>query len=199
MWSGKRIFDLVFALSGLVVLSPFFIIIGLLIKVTSKGPIFYRQVRVGLNGREFRIHKFRTMYLDADQRGLALTVGKDPRITSIGHFVRKFKLDEFAQLIDVVQGSMSIVGPRPEVPKYVSLYPTETKVKILAVRPGITDPASVYFKNESEILESSSDPEKTYIDEILPRKLQYSLEYVENASFQRDIQLILLTLKAVFF
>ncbi len=199
MWQGKRLFDLVFASMGLLVLSPFLGVIALIVKLTSEGPIFYRQVRVGKDGREFRIHKFRSMYLDADKRGLALTVGRDPRITPIGHFIRNFKLDEFAQLIDVVQGTMSLVGPRPEVPKYVAFYPPEIKKIVLGVRPGITDPASVFYRNENEILAASADPERTYIEEILPAKLKYSVEYVQKASFVQDTKLIILTIKAIFF
>jgi len=199
MWLGKRLFDLFFASLGLIVLSPVFLLIAVWIKLDdSAGPVFFRQRRVGLNQKDFFIHKFRTMYVDAEKRGLKITVGKDPRITKSGHFLRKFKIDEFPQLIDVVLGKMSIVGPRPEVPQYVAKYPEDKRNKLFTMRPGITDWASVMFKNENEILEKSQDPEQTYINEILPVKIGYYERYHDQASFMTDVKIILLTLKEIF-
>lgn len=199
MWLGKRLFDILFASIGLIVLSPLFLIIAIWIKLDdSAGPVFFRQRRVGLNQKDFFIHKFRTMYVDAEKRGLKITVGKDPRITKSGHFLRKFKVDEFPQLIDVIVGNMSIVGPRPEVPQYVAKYPEEKRNKLFTMRPGITDWASVKFKNENEMLSSSTDPEKTYVEEILPIKISYYEKYFAEASFFTDVRIIFLTLKEVF-
>jgi lipopolysaccharide/colanic/teichoic acid biosynthesis glycosyltransferase len=197
MWLGKRLFDLFFAVLGLIALSPVFAVIAIWIKKDSEGPVFFRQERVGLGGHPFRIHKFRTMRMD--NHGLLVTVGGDPRITRSGNFLRKYKLDELAQIIDVLKGDMSFVGPRPEVPRYVAAYPEEIKQKALSVRPGITDWASLEFKDENDILRDSKDPEKDYIEKILPAKLKYHLKYVESASFLGDIKVILLTLKAIFF
>lgn len=199
MWLGKRLFDILFSTLGLIVLSPVFLIIAIWIKTDDPaGPVFFRQRRVGLNQKDFFIHKFRTMYVDAEKRGLKITVGKDPRITKSGHFLRKFKIDEFPQLIDVFVGNMSIVGPRPEVPQYVAKYPEDKRNKLFTMRPGITDWASVKFKDENEILSHSSDPEKTYINEILPIKISYYEQYFAEASFVTDVRIILLTLKEVF-
>jgi len=198
MWLGKRVFDVFFSLIGLIVLSPVFLIISIWIKLDSEGPVFFRQRRVGRNQKDFFIHKFRTMYVDAEKRGLKITVGRDPRITKCGHILRKFKLDEFPQLIDVLIGEMSIVGPRPEVPQYVAKYPEDKRNKLFTMRPGITDWASVMFKNENEILEKSQDPEQTYINEILPVKIGYYERYHDQASFMTDVKIILLTLKEIF-
>lgn len=198
MWLGKRIFDVFFSFIGLIVLSPVFLVISIWIKLDSEGPIFFRQRRVGRNQEDFFIHKFRTMYVDAEKRGLKITVGQDPRITKSGHVLRKFKLDEFPQLIDVLIGKMSIVGPRPEVPQYVAKYPEEKRNKLFLMKPGITDWASVMFKNENEILEKSQDPEKTYITEILPIKISYYEKYQDQASLFTDVRIILLTLKEIF-
>ena len=198
MWLGKRIFDVLFSLAGLIVLSPVFVAISIWIKLDSEGPIFFRQRRVGQNQKDFFIHKFRTMYVDAEKRGLKITVGADPRITKSGHVLRKLKLDEFPQLIDVLIGKMSIVGPRPEVPQYVAKYPEEKRNKLFTMKPGITDWASVKFKNENEILSHSHDPEKTYINEILPIKISYYEEYQNQASFLTDVRIILLTIKEIF-
>lgn len=199
MWLGKRLFDILFATLGLIVLSPLFLIIAIWIKLDdSAGPVFFRQRRVGLNQKDFFIHKFRTMYVDAEKRGLKITVGKDPRITKSGHFLRKFKIDEFPQLIDVLVGNMSIVGPRPEVPQYVAKYPEEKRNKLFTMRPGITDWASVKFKDENDMLSKSQDPEATYINEILPIKISYYEKYFEQASFITDVRIILLTLKEIF-
>lgn len=198
MWLGKRLFDIVFASIGLLVLSPVFLVISIWIKLDSEGPIFFRQRRVGQHQKDFFIHKFRTMYVDAEKRGLKITVGEDPRITKSGRFLRKFKIDEFPQFIDVFVGTMSIVGPRPEVPQYVAKYPEDKRNKLFTMKPGITDWASVKFKNENEILSKSLDPEKTYIEEILPIKISYYETYLNQASFLNDVKIILLTVKEVF-
>lgn len=198
MWIGKRFFDFFFSLIGLILLSPVFLLLAVWIKLDSKGPVFYRQIRVGRSQQNFRIHKFRSMILNADQKGLAITVGEDQRITRSGHFIRKYKLDEFAQLIDVVLGDMSLVGPRPEVPKYVGHYPEEIKKIIFSVRPGITDWASIFYKDENSILEAAKDPEKAYIEEILPKKLEYCVRYVEKASVFEDLKVLFVTVKEIF-
>jgi lipopolysaccharide/colanic/teichoic acid biosynthesis glycosyltransferase len=193
MWLGKRFFDFVCSLIGLIFLSPLFLIIIIWIKTDSKGPIFFRQKRVGLNEKPFFIHKFRTMQLEAESKGLQITVGIDPRITKSGHVLRKFKLDELPQLIDVVVGDMSLVGPRPEVPKYVEAYNKNTRAKIFKMRPGITDWASIKYKDENAILSRSNNPEQAYINEVLPKKLSYSESYLENASFREDLKIIFST------
>jgi len=166
----KRLFDIIFALIGLISLSPILVIISLLILLDSKGPVLFNQVRVGLNNKDFKIFKFRTMRLGSDKLGL-LTVGdKDPRITRIGYFLRKYKLDEFPQLFNVLIGNMSFVGPRPEVRKYVNLYSKED-LEILNVKPGITDYASIKYRNEVELIKQIDNPEKIYIEEIMPEKI----------------------------
>lgn len=194
---AKRIFDIVFSALGLIILMPVFIIIGIVIKLTSSGGVFFRQIRVGQYGIPFSIHKFRTMVTDAESKGLKLTVGADNRITAIGRVLRKTKLDELPQLIDVLLGDMSFVGPRPEVPEYVAVYPDSIKQKILSIRPGITDRASIEMIDENEILAKSNNPEQTYINEILPIKLNYAVEYIDNYSFFEDIKIILETLKKI--
>lgn len=198
MWVGKRVFDILFSVLGLIILSPVFLVISVWIKLDSPGPVFFRQRRVGRGERDFFIHKFRTMHVDAEKRGLKITVGKDPRITNCGHVLRKFKIDEFPQLIDVLVGTMSIVGPRPEVPQYVAKYPEDKRNKLFQLRPGITDWASVKFKNENDLLSRSSDPEKTYIEEILPIKISYYEKYFEESSLFVDLEIIFLTLKEIF-
>jgi lipopolysaccharide/colanic/teichoic acid biosynthesis glycosyltransferase len=195
---AKRIFDLLCSVAGLVLLSPFFLIIALLIKLDSPGPVFFRQTRVGRGEETFRIHKFRTMATDTTAGSLQLTVGADPRITRTGHWLRKYKLDELPQLIDVVQGTMSLVGPRPEVPKYVQHYPADKKDIVLSVRPGITDNASIEYRDENSILAKSGNPEQDYIEKILPIKLEYYLRYVSERSMAGDIAIILRTFGAVF-
>jgi len=182
---------------GLLFLSPFFLIIAILIKLGSQGPVFFRQERVGLNGHFFRIHKFRTMAAGAERKGLQITIGKDQRITPIGAVLRKYKLDELAQLIDVFIGKMSLVGPRPEVPKYMALYPEAVRSEVLSVRPGITDWTSIQFKDENDILGHSPNPEKTYIEEILPIKQRYYVEYVRERCFAGDMRIIFATLFAI--
>nr|WP_295903189.1 sugar transferase [uncultured Bdellovibrio sp.] len=198
MWLGKRQFDFILALIGLLVLSPLFLVVAAWIKFDSKGPVFFRQVRVGLKGKTFRIHKFRTMSTDAEKIGPQLTIGKDSRVTLSGQFLRRYKLDELPQLLDVLQGKMSFVGPRPEVPRYVEKYPEALKDKALSVRPGITDWASLEFKDENEILGQSEDPERDYVEKIIPIKLKYHLQYIENASMSQDLELIFRTLKEIF-
>ncbi|WP_413613348.1 sugar transferase [Bdellovibrio sp. HCB-110] len=198
MWLGKRFFDFILSFIGLLFLSPLFLLLSFWIIIDSRGPVFFRQERVGLNGRIFRIHKFRSMIRDSSVKGLQITVGNDQRITKAGKLLRKYKLDELPQLIDVLYGKMSFVGPRPEVPKYVAFYSEEDRNISLAVRPGITDLASVHFKNESEILALSENPEKEYIEKILPMKLKYHRQYVESASLSGDLKLIIHTLKTIF-
>lgn len=194
----KRVFDIVCSSIGLVILSPLFIITALLIKQESRGPVYFRQERIGLHGKIFRIHKFRTMFANSEYKGLQITVGKDKRITRVGAVLRKYKLDELAQLIDVFIGTMSFVGPRPEVPKYIAYYPELIRDKIFSIRPGITDWASIRFKDENSILERSPDPENTYIADILPKKISYYVEYVDNQSFGEDLKIILTTLGSIF-
>ena len=191
----KRIFDIVSSLFGLILLSPFMIIIAILIKLDSKGPIFFKQVRVTKNGREFKIFKYRTMRVGSDKFS-QITVGKDSRITKVGDFLRKYKLDEIPQLINVLIGDMSLVGPRPEVPKYVALY-TEEQKEILKVRAGITDYASIEFSNENDILANETDPEKAYIEKIMPRKIELNKKYLSEISVITDIKIILLTIKKI--
>ena len=171
------------------------IIIAILIKLDSKGPIFFKQVRVTKNGREFKIFKYRTMRVGSDKFS-QITVGKDSRITKVGDFLRKYKLDEIPQLINVLVGDMSLVGPRPEVPKYVALY-TEEQREILKVRAGITDYASIEFSNENDILANETDPEKAYIEKIMPRKIELNKKYLSEISVMTDIKIILLTIKKI--
>ncbi len=191
----KRTFDIVFSLLGLIFLLPLFVFLSLLIKLDSRGPIFYKQLRVGKRGVKFNILKFRTMILNADKFGKLITTSDDERITKIGKWIRKYKLDEFPQLINVLRGEMSFVGPRPEVPKYVQYYPPEIKDIIFSVRPGIADEASIKYRNENEILSTyKGDPEICYLEKILPIKLSLCKKYVQNNSFLGDIKIILKTL-----
>jgi len=189
----KRAFDIVASFTGLLILSPVFLVVAVAIKLDSKGPVFFRQVRVGKGGKEFRIYKFRTMVVDAEERGGQITVEGDSRITRTGRFLRKYKIDELPQLINVILGDMSIVGPRPEVPKYVAMY-DEDQRSILKIRPGITDLASIEYKDENSILAKSDNPEKTYVEEIMPRKIELNFEYIKNISIAYDIKLILKTI-----
>ena len=191
----KRAFDLVASVVALLVLAPLLAVIALLIKLDSPGPVFFRQERVGQLGKLFRIHKFRTMVADAPQRGLALTVGADPRITRSGAWLRRTRLDELPQLIDVLLGRMSLVGPRPEVPRYVQHYPPALRERALAVRPGITDPSSLAFLDEAELLAKAADPEREYIDHILPRKLQAAADYAARATLWTDLQVLARTVR----
>ena len=187
-----RFFDFVLSLVGLVSLAPIFIVLAVWIKIDSMGPVFYKQIRVGQNGKDFGLFKFRSMVVDADKKGLITVGGRDPRITRSGYFIRKYKLDELPQLINVLVGDMSLVGPRPEVKKYVELY-TDEQQKVLSVKPGITDYASIEYMDENEILGKSTDPEKTYIEEIMPEKIKYNMKYIKNRSLIEYFKIIFLT------
>lgn len=189
----KRLFDIVCALTGIILLSPFFIIIALLIIINSGFPVFYLQSRVGRHNKDFKLFKFRTMHTDADKKGLLTVGGRDPRVTAIGYYLRKYKLDELPQLFNVLFGSMSLVGPRPEVRKYVNMYTPEQQ-KVLLVRPGITDYASIEYINENELLATSPNPEETYITEIMPEKLRLNMRYINEVGLLTDIKLILKTI-----
>ncbi len=188
----KRLFDIVASGLGLIVLSPLFLILAIWIKLDSKGPVFYRQVRVGRGNKDFRIFKFRSMRVGADKGSLVTIGGHDPRVTRSGYFIRKFKFDEIPQLINVFVGYMRLVGPRPEVRHYVD-YWTSEQMHVLDVRPGITDPASIKFRNENELMEKAEDPEKYYIEVIMQEKIRLYLEYVKDHSFWGDIGLIFKT------
>ncbi|MCF6465102.1 hypothetical protein C3E90_04260 [Clostridium sp. Cult2] len=189
----KRMFDILVSFIGLLILLPAFIVIAIVIKLGSKGTVFFRQIRVGKDGKEFMIFKFRTMIIDAEKKGMQLTVDGDNRITKSGHFLRKSKVDELPQLINVLIGDMSFVGPRPEVPKYVAMY-DENQRCILKIRPGITDIASIEYKDEDLILAQSKNPEETYINEIMPKKIKLNVKYIENMSIAYDIRLIIETI-----
>lgn len=188
----KRLFDIFASGLGLLFLSPLFLVLAIWIKLDSPGPVFYRQVRVGRENKDFRIYKFRSMRVGADKQGLITVGGHDPRITRSGYFIRKYKLDEFPQLINVFVGDMSLVGPRPEVRKYVDMY-TPEQLHVLDVRPGVTSLASIRYRNENELLDKAEDPDQFYIDVIMQDKLAIDLEYVQNASFWYDIKLIFRT------
>ena len=192
----KRIFDIILSGCGLIVLSPLFFILAIWIKLDSKGPIFYKQIRVGKNNKNFKLYKFRSMRIGADKAGLITIGGHDPRVTHSGYFIRKYKLDEFPQLINVLIGDMSLVGPRPEVRKYVEMY-TEDQMHVLDVRPGITDLASIRYRNENDLLEKAENPDQYYIDVIMQDKLKINLDYVKNHSFMYDIKLIFGTFWAI--
>jgi lipopolysaccharide/colanic/teichoic acid biosynthesis glycosyltransferase len=193
---GKRVFDLVFAAVAIVVLLVPMVLLAMWIRLDSPGPALFRQKRVGLHGREFAILKFRTMRAMAGPSDLQVTVGADARITRAGKFLRKFKIDELPQFLNVVLGDMSIVGPRPEVPRYVALYPPAVRETVLSVRPGITDLASIAYRSEAELLARSTDPEKTYIEEVMPAKLELYLQYVRQRSFLGDLAIIGRTVRA---
>lgn len=191
-----RVNDIVWSVIGLMILSPLLLLISIAILLDSRGGIFYRQVRVGKHNIDFKIYKFRTMYTGADQKGL-LTVGmRDTRITRMGYLLRKYKLDELPQLINVLMGNMSLVGPRPEVRKYVALYTKEQQC-VLQVKPGITDYASIQYVNENEILSKSANPDKTYIDTVMPEKLRLNLNYINRKSLREDYYIIWLTIKKI--
>lgn len=192
----KRLFDIVVSFSALALLSPLFIILAIAIKIDSKGPVFYRQTRVTQYGEEFRIFKFRSMVTDAD-KGSLLTVGGDSRITKVGRIIRKCKLDELSQLIDVLRGTMTFVGTRPEVPKYVDKYTPEMMATLL-LPAGITSEASIYYKDENELLDAADDVEKTYLEVVLPDKMKYNLAAIRSFSFIDDIKVMILTVLAVF-
>ena len=193
----KRIFDLLCGTLGLLVLSPLWLWVALLIWLDDRGGVLFAQERVGYKGRPFRMLKFRSMVFDAEKLGKQLTVGRDPRITKVGHFLRKSKLDELPQLINVLRGEMSLVGPRPEVPHYVALY-TPAQRHVLEVLPGITDPASIRYRDENDLLAKAENPEKMYIEEIMPDKIQLNLDYAARANVLTDIGVIIKTLQRVF-
>lgn len=194
----KRIFDISGSIIGLIILSPIFILVSIWIKLDSKGPIFYRQIRVGKNGKNFRIHKFRTMTVNADKQG-QLTIGIDKRVTESGYFLRRYKIDELPQMIDVLLGQMSVVGPRPEVPEFMDCYPADIRSKVLSVRPGMTDRASIEMVDENDILSNYESPKQAYIDVILPYKQKFYINYVDNMSMFEDFKIILLTVKKILF
>jgi len=188
----KRLFDIILSLPGLIVLAPIFLIIGIAIKIDSKGGVFYKQIRVGKNNKDFIIYKFRTMLINADKLGL-LTIGdNDPRITKAGYYLRKYKIDEWPQLFNVLLGNMSFVGPRPEVRKYVNYYNAKQK-QVLNYKPGITDLASITYRNESAILKNQQNPEDYYIKKILPEKIEINLAYIKQRSLLKDIKVIIKT------
>lgn len=189
----KRLFDITASFFGILILSPLFIFISLWVGLSSKGGVFYKQIRVGKNNKDFKLYKFRSMRVNSDKQGL-LTVGsKDSRITKAGYFIRKYKIDELPQLINVLKGDMSFVGPRPEVRRYVDLY-SEEQMKVLSVRPGITDPASIKYRNENDILSSASNPEQYYIQHIMPDKLKINIDYINTQTFFKDIKIIFQTI-----
>ena len=192
----KRAMDIAISGAALCVLWPVLLLIALAIVIDDPGPVFYRQVRVGRGGKEFRIFKVRTMVVDADKKGLQITVGRDSRITRMGALLRKTKLDELAQLLNVFLGQMSFVGPRPEVPRYVAMY-TPYQRQVLLVRPGITDYASIAYRNENDLLAGAEDPERMYVEEIMPAKLELNMKYLRRVSPLEDIRLILATIAAV--
>lgn len=189
----KRLFDIIASFIGIILISPFLLIIAICIKLGSNGPIFFKQERVGFKGKHFLILKFRTMIVDAEKYGKQITVGKDDRITSVGKFLRKYKLDELPQLINVLKGDMSLVGPRPEVPRYVKLYSKE-QLKVLEVRPGITDLASLRYSDENDLLGTVENPEEYYINVIMKDKLNLNLEYIDKSNVLNDIVIILKTI-----
>lgn len=189
----KRLFDITASFFGILILSPLLIFIGLWVGLSSKGGVFYKQIRVGKNNKDFKLYKFRSMRVNSDKQGL-LTVGsKDSRITKAGYFIRKYKIDELPQLINVLKGDMSFVGPRPEVRRYVDLY-SEEQMKVLSVRPGITDPASIKYRNENDLLSSESNPEEYYIQHIMPDKLKINIDYINTRTFFKDIKIIFQTI-----
>ena len=194
---AKRLFDLCGAAVALLLLAPLLLVVALAIRLDSPGPVFFRQVRVGRGGLPFRIHKFRSMRVDAPTLGPQVTVGRDARITRVGHWLRHYRVDELPQFIDVLLGQMSLVGPRPEVPHFVAHYPPDLAAQVLAVRPGITDPASLAHLDEAALLAAASDPEREYIDNILPRKLALQAEYARSATLLSDLRVLARTLKVL--
>ena len=192
-----RFLDIILSFFGLLLLSPLFIIVWTIIVLTSRGGGFYKQIRVGKNGRDFKLYKFRSMRKDSDKGSLITVGGRDPRITPIGYFIRKFKIDELPQLFNVLKGDMSLVGPRPEVRKYVDLYTDEQK-HVLSVRPGITDYASIEYVNENEILGKADDPDEVYVSQIMPDKIKLNMKYIENHSIKEYFKIIFLTVGNIF-
>ncbi len=193
----KRLFDIVSSLIVLSIVWPFMLVVGLIIIFTSKGGAFFTQTRVGKNKKLFKLYKFRTMRPDSEKLGQITVGGRDPRITGVGYFLRKFKLDELPQLFNVLGGSMSVVGPRPEVPGYVEMYSKE-QLRVLEVRPGLTDYASLEYINENEVLGASENPHQTYIEEVMPAKLQLNLKYIQEQSFLTDLKIIFKTIGKIF-
>ncbi len=194
---AKRLFDLLIAALALLLLAPLLVLVALVVKLDSPGPVFFRQERVGRHGRLFRIHKFRTMQADAPRRGPAVTVGEDARITRSGRWLRHYRIDELPQLLDVLAGDMSLVGPRPEVPRFVAHYPAGLRERVLAVRPGITDPASLEHIDEATMLADAADPERAYIETILPHKLERQADYAAHATLASDLAVILRTVRVL--
>lgn len=194
----KRLFDFLVSFFGLILLSPLFLFIAILVKMSSPGPVFYRGKRVGKDGKSFLMYKFRSMVANAEEIGGPSTPLDDPRLTKIGKFLKRFQLDELPQLINVLKGEMSLVGPRPEVPQYVDRMTEEEKKVILSVKPGMTDLASLWNFHEGELLKGSPDPEKTYLDKIRPKKIQLQIEYVKNRSFWLDLKIIFKTILKIF-
>jgi lipopolysaccharide/colanic/teichoic acid biosynthesis glycosyltransferase len=195
----KRLFDVVVALGALALFGLPMLVVAAWVRLDSPGPVFFRQERVGRHGKAFRIHKFRTMSVDAERRGPQLTVGADARITRAGRVLRANRLDELPQLLDVLAGDMSLVGPRPDVPRYVDLWPPALRARVLAVRPGITDPASLKFRNEATLLANAPDPEREYVDVILPRKLALAADYADHASLWTDLAVLGRSVGVLFF
>lgn len=189
MMNVIRCFDFLFSLVGLIILSPVFLLVALMIKITSKGPVFFKQTRVGKDGSDFKVFKFRTMHIDAEKRGLLTVGGKDKRVTAIGYYLRRFKVDELPQLLNVVKGEMSIVGPRPEVRRYVEMYSQEQK-RTLEVLPGITDYASIAYRNENDLLAHAEDPEEFYVKEIMPKKIELNFKYINDQSVEQYFKII---------
>jgi len=194
----KRLFDVLFSVFGLIITSPVLTIVALAIKISSPGPVFYKGERVGKNGKHFKIFKFRTMVENAEEMGGPSTPADDPRLTRIGNFLKKYQLDELPQLINVLKGEMSFVGPRPEVKIYVDMLDEKEKKAIFSIRPGITDLASLFNFHEGEVLKGSPDPEKTYMEKIRPKKLELQIKYVKESSFWLDIKIILKTIAKIF-
>lgn len=195
---GKRLLDLLGSTVGLLIFSPILIILAIAIKLDSKGPVFYMQERIGKGGLPFKLFKFRSMYTGADKKGLLTVGGKDNRVTKVGYFIRKYKFDEIPQFLNVFFGDMSLVGPRPEVKKYTDLYNSEQR-EVLNVKPGMTDYASIEYRNENDVLAASADPEKTYIEEIMPHKLELNKKYISEAGLFTDIKILFITFKTIFF
>jgi len=196
---AKRIFDIIFSFLGAILTSPLFLVVVFLIKKESPGPVFYRGERIGKNGKPFRIFKFRTMVVDAEKMGGPSTAGDDQRLLKIGHFLKKYQLDEMPQLINVLRGEMSLVGPRPEVKTYVDMMNEEERNVIFSIKPGMTDFASLWNFHESEVLKGSTDPEKTYMEKIRPEKIRLQMEYVKKRSFLLDLKIVIKTILKVFY
>lgn len=192
-----RFFDILFSFIGLTILSPLIILLSVAIKLESRGPIFFRQIRIGLNGKPFKLYKFRSMYEDSEKKGQITIGSNDKRITRVGRFIRKYKFDEFPQLLNVLKGEMSLVGPRPEVPKYVENYSVH-QMKVLSIKPGITDYASIYFSNENDILAKKENPEEYYVKFLIPQKIRLNMIYIKNNNLYVYFKIIFTTLRRIF-